>query len=89
MMRKRVPRNLWEYVVRWEIKVIQRTSTQAGGLQKACPLQDATGETLAIYECLYFSFYDHLSYKENPVIGMRSIKRWLGVSQRVGVLMSY
>jgi hypothetical protein len=40
MIRKRVPRRLWDYGVRWTTQVMQRTSTQAGGLRGACPLQD-------------------------------------------------
>jgi hypothetical protein len=34
-------------------------------------------------------FYDHVSYKENAGLGTAAIGRWLGVSHRVGGLMSY
>jgi hypothetical protein len=68
---------------------MQRTSTQAGGLRGACPLQDVTGETVDISEYLNFGFYDHVSYKENAGLGATLIGRWLGVSHRVGGLMSY
>jgi hypothetical protein len=47
-----------------------------------------TGETVNISEYLNFGFYDHVSYKENAGLGMTSIGRWLGVSHRVGGLMS-
>ncbi len=89
MIRKRVPRKLWDYGVRWTTQVMQRTSTQAGGLQGACPLQAVTGETVDISEYLDFGFYDHVSYKENAGLGATAIGRWLGVSHRVGGLMSY
>jgi hypothetical protein len=89
MIRKRVPRKLWDYGVRWTTQVMQRTSTQAGGLRGACPLQDVTGETPDISEYLDFGFYDHVSYKENAGLGDTAIGRWLGVSHRVGGLMSY
>jgi hypothetical protein len=89
MIRKRVPRKLWDYGVRWTTQVMQRTSTQAGGLRGACPLEDVTGETVDISEYLDFGFYDHVSYKENAGLGMTAIGRWLGVSHRVGGLMSY
>jgi hypothetical protein len=36
-----------------------------------------------------FRFYDHVSFKENAGLGATSIGRWLGVSHRVGGLMSY
>ncbi len=89
MIRKRVPRKLWDYGVRWTTQVMQRTSTQAGGLRGTCPLQDVTGETPDISEYLDFGFYDHVSYKENAGLGNTAIGRWLGVSHRVGGLMSY
>jgi hypothetical protein len=68
---------------------MQRTSTQAGGLRGACPLEEVTGETLDISEYLDFGFYDHVSFKENAGLGVTWIGRWLGVSHRVGGLMSY
>jgi hypothetical protein len=89
MIRKRVPRKLWDYGVRWTTQVMQRTSTQAGGLRGICPLQDVTGETPDTSEYLDFGFYDHVSYKENAGLGTAAISRWLGVSHRVGGLMSY
>ena len=89
MIRKRVPRKLWDYGVRWTTQVMQRTSTQAGGLRGVCPLESITGETVDISEYLDFGFYDHVSYKENAGLGETSIGRWLGVSHRVGGLMSY
>jgi hypothetical protein len=63
--------------------MMQRTSTQAGGLRGA----EVTGETLNISEYLDFGFYDHVSFKENAGLGVTSIGRWLGgVSHRVGGL---
>ena len=89
MMRKRVPRNLWDYGVRWTTQVMTSFSTQAGGLMGKSPFQDVTGETSDISEYLDFVFYGHVSYKENSGLGMKAIGRWLGVSHRVGRLMSY
>ncbi len=89
MIRKRVPRKLWDYGVRWTTQVMQQTSTQAGGLRGQCPLQAVTGETIDISEYLDFGFYDHVSWKENAGLGETSIGCWLGVSHRVGGLMLY
>jgi hypothetical protein len=89
MIRKRVPWKLWDYGIRWTTQVMQRTSTQAGGLRGACPLKEVTGETVDISEYLDFGFYDHISFKENAGLGVTSIGRWLGVSHRVGGLVSY
>ena len=52
-------------------------------------MQDMTGEKPDIYEYLGFGSYDHVSYKDNARIGMTGIVRWLGVSHKVGGLMSY
>ncbi len=83
-MRKRVPRNLWDYGVRWTTQVMQRTSAQAGGLRGVCPSQDATGETPDTSEHLDFGFCDHVSHKENAGLGTAAIGGWLGVSYRAG-----
>jgi hypothetical protein len=88
IMRKRVPRKLWGHGVRWTTQVMQRTSTQAGGLRGVCPSQDVTGETPDTSECLDFGFYGHVSHKENAGLGTAAIGRWLGVSHRAGGLMS-
>ena len=52
-------------------------------------MRDVTGETPNISEYLGFGFYDHVSYKDNSGLGMAAIGRWLGVSYRVGGLMTY
>jgi hypothetical protein len=89
MIRKRVPRRLWDYGIRWTAQVMQRTSTQAGGLRGACPLEHVTGETADMSEHLDFGFCDHVSCKENAGLGMTAIGRWLGISHRAGGLMSH
>ena len=68
---------------------MQITSTQAGGLRGDCSLQYVADKTPDILEYLYFGFYDHVFYKENAGLRMTAIKRWLGVSHRVGGIMSY
>jgi hypothetical protein len=68
---------------------LQRTSTQTGSLCGECPLQEVAGKTVDISEYLDFGFYDHVSYKENAGLGPKLNERWLGVSHRVGGLMSY
>jgi hypothetical protein len=88
MIRNRVPRRLWDYGVGWTTQAMQRTSTQAGGLRGACPLQDVAGKTPDTSEHLDFGFYDHVSYKENAGLGETAVGRWLGVSHQVGGLMS-
>jgi hypothetical protein len=77
MIRKRVTQMLWGYGGGWTARVMQGTSTQAGRLRGACPLEEIAGETVDTTEHLDFGFSDHLSFKQ------------LGVSHRAGGLMSY
>ena len=89
MLSKRVPRKLWGYGFQWTTQVMEITSTRSGGLRGGFPFQDVTGETPDISEYLDFGFYDHVSYKENDVLGMTAIRRCIGVYHMVGRLMSY
>ena len=42
-----------------------------------------------ISDYLDFGFYDHVSYRDIDGLGMTAIGRWLGLSHRVGRVMSY
>ena len=64
MVRSRVPRKFWDYGMRWVCKVMQRTSTQAGGLNGCTPIESVTGETTDILEYLDFGFYNPVWYHE-------------------------
>ena len=68
---------------------MQRTSTQAGGLAGCTPIESVTGETVDISEYLDFVFYERVWYHENVGLGERLHDIWLGVSHRIGRLMSY
>ena len=63
---------------------MQRTASSAGTLDGRTPLEELTGETPDITEYLDFGFYDRIWYRNNAGLGA-----WLGVSHRVGSLMSY
>ena len=62
MVRSCVPRKFWDYGMRWVCEVMQRTSTQAGGLIGRTPIESVTGETTDISEYLDFGFYDPVWY---------------------------
>ena len=53
------------------------------------PLENITDITPDIIEYLDFSFYDWMGFKSNTGLGPDEIGRWLGVSHRIGPLMSY
>ena len=48
-----------------------------------------TVETPDISQYLYFGFSENVSYKDNSALGMMAIVMRLGVSHRIGVLVSY
>ena len=66
--------------------VITSSSKYARG---RTPLEIITGETPDISEYLDFGFYDWVTFKSNAGLGRPELGRWLGVSHRVGPMMSY
>ena len=89
MLKKRVPKCLWDYGLRWVCEIQNRTSNTSRGLNGRCPLEMITGESVDITEYLDFGFYDWIWYKDNAGLGETKLGRWLGVSHQVGPLMSY
>jgi Reverse transcriptase (RNA-dependent DNA polymerase) len=89
MVKRKVPKRLWDYGFRWVCEIQNRTSNTARGLNGRCPLEKITGESVDITEYLDFGFYDWVWFKENAGLGETKIGRWLGVSHRIGPLMSY
>ena len=89
MVRKRVPRRLWDYGVIWCSETISLTNSAAGGLVSGIPQESVTGETQDISEYLDFGFYDRVWYRDNAGLGPELPGRWLGVSHNTGRLMCY
>ena len=89
VLKKKVPPRLWDYGFTWicELKnICANMSKYANG---CTPFEIITGETPDISECLDFEFYDWVLYQGNAGLGEIELARWLGVSHRVGRLMSY
>ena len=89
MSKKRVPHLLWDYGIWWVCEVMQQTASTSGHLNAHTPLEQLTGETPDISEYLDFSFYDSCWYNDNAGLGETKLGQWLGVSHRIGSLMSY
>ena len=85
---KSVPQRLWDYGLQWVCDIQVRTSNSARDLDGKCPLERVTRETVDISEYLDFGFYDWVWYRENAGLGETKLGRWLGVSHRIGTLMS-
>ena len=89
MVRKRVPREVWDYGLRWISETSSLTYSSAGSIEGSIPITQVTGETGDISEYLDFGFYDQVWWKDNAGVSEFEPGRWLGVSHRTGRLMCY
>jgi hypothetical protein len=89
MTKRRVPKRLWDYGIVWVCEIMSLTANSSFALEGRTPVEQVTGETPDISEYLDFGFYDWVWYKDNAGVGDNMCGRWLGVSHRVGNLMSY
>ena len=86
MLKKKVPKRLWDYGIKWVCEVMQCTASTSG---ERTALEQLTGETPEILEYLDFTFYDWCWYNYNAGLGETKLGQWLGISHCVGSLMSY
>lgn len=84
-----MPKRLWDYGLKWVTEVMQRTATSSYHSQGRTPLEIITGDTPDISEYLDFGIYDWVLFKENAGFGETKLGRMLGISHRVGQMMSY
>ena len=89
MTKRKVPSRLWDYGIVWVCEVMSLTVNSSFSLEGRTPMEQVTGETPDISEYLDFTFYDWVWYRDNAGVGDNSFGRWLGVSHRIGNLMSY
>ena len=93
MTTKQVPKRLWDFGIAWICETNNLSVSSSRYVQGRTPLEIITGDkTPDISEHLDCSswFYDWVSYLSNAgIFGEGSIGRWLGVSHKVGQLMSY
>jgi hypothetical protein len=89
MVKRNVPKRLWDYGIVWACEIMSLTSNSTFNLDGRTPMEQITGETPDISEYLDFGFYDWIWYKDNAGLGENKIGRWLGIAHRVGNLMSY
>ena len=87
--RLQVPRRLWDYLIIWICETACLSVSSSKYAAGRTPLEMLTGETPDISEYLDFGFYDWVLYRSNAGLGELSIGRWIGVSHKIGQLMSY
>jgi hypothetical protein len=89
MIRRRVPRRLWDYGLKWCAQVMSRTSNSVFSLNGRVPIEHVTGQTVDISEYLDMSFYDWVHFIEGDRLEAAQIGRWLGVASHIGGSMTY
>ena len=90
MIRQRVPRQFWDYGIKWVSEISSLTHSSAGVISGGnIPLTQVTGETADISEYLDFGFYDEVWFKDNAGSSPFEPARWLGVSHRTGRMLCY
>ena len=89
MVKQKAPKRLWDYGIVWVCEVMSLTANSSFSLDGRTPMEEVTGETPDISEYLDFTFYDWVWYKDNAGVGDNMFGKWLGVSHRIGNLMSY
>jgi len=89
MHKSNIPRRLWNFVLAWVRETGNITVSSSRYANGRTPIKLLTGEIPDITEYLDFSPYEWVTYKKNEGLGEPHIARWLGVSHRIGPLMSY
>ena len=89
ILKNKVPKRLWDYDLIWTF--------ETGNLSVSClryasgrtPLEYIPGKTPDISEYLDFTFYDWITYRTNSGLDELSTVRWIGVSNKVDLMISY
>jgi hypothetical protein len=68
---------------------MQRTTSSSYHSNGRTPIKIITGDTPDISKYLDFGLYDWVLYKNNAVYSETKLGRMLGISHRVGPMMSY
>lgn len=87
--RKNIPTRLWDYGMTWLCEISNVTANYSRYSNGRTPLEIITGETPDISEYMDFGFYDWVIFRSNAGLGPAELGRWLGVSHRIGKMMSY
>ena len=73
MVKRNVPKRLWDYGIVWAHEIMALTSNSSFNLDGRTPMKQITGKTPDISEYLDFGFYDWIWYKDNAGLGENKI----------------
>ena len=89
MRQRNVPERLWNFCFNWICETGSLSVSSSKYAKGRMSIEYISGETPDISEYVDFSFYDWVVFRNNAGVGPSQIGRWLGVSHKVGQLMSY
>ena len=89
MVKKKVPRRLWDYGLVWVSETGNLTVSSSKYAHGRTSIEIITGDTPDISEYIDFGFYDWVTFRSDAGLGELQLGRWLGVWHKVGQLMSY
>src|SRR6056300_696374 len=89
MTKHGIPMRLWDFVLDYVTDIMNVTINYSKYSDGRVPLEVITGITVDISEYLDFTIYGWVFFRTDVGLGTNEIGRWLGVSHRVGPLMTY
>ena len=89
MLKKKAPARLWDYGFTWVCETENICANMSKYAEGRTPIEIITGETPDISEYMDFEFYDWVVFRSSAGLGEVELGCWLGVSHRVGRLLSY
>ena len=84
-----VPDRLWDFGLSYTVETGNIISNLSKYSDERTPIEIITGDTPEISEYLDFGFYEWVTFRQNAGLGQPELGKWLGVSHRIGRLMSY
>ena len=84
-----MPKQLWDYGIVWVCKLMQQMTSLSYRSNCRTPMEIITGDTPDMSEYLDVGLYDWVLYKNNAGYSETKLGRMLGISHRVGPMMSY
>ena len=84
-----IPMRVWDFVLDYTVETMNLTVNYSRYSEGRVPLEIITGITPDISEYLDFTIYGWVFYRTDGKLGNNEIGRWLGVSHRVGPVMTF
>lgn len=89
IIKQGVPMRLWDFVLDYVVDIMNVTVNYSKYSSGRVPLEIITGITPDISEYMDFTIYCWVFFRTDGGLGTNEIGRWLGVSHRVGPVMTY